>query len=122
MEVFKNSFLANLVKQDLFNQIKAVRLDAYFIDGSLDSVRAKGNAESIYYLQDEDSAFSGVNQSTCELMDIFFREKELHRVVFRSQVKGTLWPIQQKTPKEMLLEKFKWLDAKRPKTRYELFE
>jgi len=122
MEVFKNSFLVNLVKQELYNQIKAVRLDAYFKDGSLDSVRAKGQAEAIYYIQDEDSAFTGINQSTCELMDIFFHEKELQRVVFRSQVKGTIWPMQQKTPQEMRLGKFKWLDAQRPKTRYELFE
>ena len=122
MEVFKNSFLVNLVNQELYNQIKAMRLDAYFKDGSLDSVRAKGQAEAIYYIQDEDSAFTGINQSTCDLMDIFFHEKELQRVVFRSQVKGTIWPMQQKTPQEMRLEKFKWLDAKRPKTRYELFE
>jgi hypothetical protein len=55
-------------------------------------------------------------------MDIFFREKELHRVVFRSKVKGTIWPMQQKTPQEMRLEKFKWLGDRRPKTKYELFE
>lgn len=122
MEVFKNSFLANLVQQDLFNQIRATRLDAYFVDGSLDSVRARGNAEAIYYIQDEDSAFTGVNQSTCDLMDIYFRDKELDRVVFRSQVKGTIWPMQQKTSQEMKLGKFKWLEAQRPKTRYELFE
>jgi len=122
MEVFKNSFLASLVKPDLFNQVKAIRLDAYFVDGSLDSVRAKGQVESIYYIQDEDSAFTGINESSCEMMDIYFRDKELHRVVFRSKVKGTLWPMQQKTPQEMRLEKFQWLESKRPKTRYELFE
>jgi lipopolysaccharide export system protein LptA len=122
MEVFKNSFIASLVKPEIFNQVQSVRMDAYFKEGTIDSVRAKDHAESVYYIQDEDSAFTGINQSTSELMDIFFREKELHRVVFRSKVKGTIWPMQQKTPQEMRLEKFKWLENRRPKTKYELFE
>lgn len=122
MEVFKNSFIASLVKPEIFNQVKSVRMDAYFKDGTIDSVRAKDQAETVYYIQDEDSAFTGINQSTSELMDIFFREKELQRVVFRSKVKGTIWPMQQKKPQEMRLEKFKWREERRPKTKYELFE
>ncbi|MES1215660.1 MAG: OstA family protein, partial [Bacteroidota bacterium] len=98
------------------------RMDAYFLDGGIDSVRAKGFAECIYYLQDKDSAYTGINQSTSDFLDAYFRNKELHRVVFRSQVKGTVWPIRQKNPSEMRLENFRWLEARRPKTKYELME
>ena len=122
MEAFKNSFLINSVKPEIYNQIKSTRMDAYFKDGNIDSVRAKGAAESIYFIMDEDSAFTGINQSSSELMDIYFNNKELQRVVLRSAVKGTLWPMQQKTPGEMRLQNFKWEDARRPKTRFELFE
>lgn len=97
-------------------------MDAYFKNGDIDSVRAKGNAESVYFIMDEDSSFSGVNQSSAELMDVYFINKELQRVVYRSKVKGTLWPIQQKSPGEMRLKDFKWLDDRRPKTKYELFQ
>jgi lipopolysaccharide export system protein LptA len=122
MQVFKNSFLASIVKPEIFNQVKSTRMDAYFIDGDIDSVRARGSAECIYYIQDEDSAFTGINQSSAELMDVYFKEKELQRVVFRTAVKGTIWPMKQKSPKEMLLQNFRWRDAERPKTKYELFE
>lgn len=122
MEVFKNSFIANLVKPEIFNQVKSVRMDAYFVDGSIDSVRARSQAECIYYIMDEDSAFTGINQSSSELMDIYFSNQELQRVVFRSDVKGTIWPMKHKTPQEMRLENFKWREAERPKTKYELFE
>ena len=97
-------------------------MDAYFLNGDIDSVRAKGSAECIYYLQDKDSAYTGINQSQSDIMDVYFREKEINRVVFRSSVKGTLWPIRQKNPLEMRLQNFKWLEARRPKTKYELFE
>jgi hypothetical protein len=122
MQIFKNSFLASIVKPDIFNQVQSTRMDAYFIDGVIDSVRAKGSAECVYYIQDDDSAFTGINQSNAELMDVYFKEKELQRVVFRTAVKGTIWPMRQKTPKEMQLQNFKWRDAERPKTKYELFE
>jgi lipopolysaccharide export system protein LptA len=122
MQVFKNSFIASFIKPEIFNQVKSTRMDAYFIDGNIDSVRARGSAECVYYIQDEDSAFTGINQSNAELMDVYFKEKEIQRVVFRTAVKGTIWPMKQKTPREMHLQNFRWRDAERPKTKYELFE
>ena len=122
MQVFKNSFIASIIKPEIFNQVRSTRMDAYFIDGTIDSVRARGSAECVYYIQDEDSAFTGINQSSSELMDVYFKEKELQRVVFRTAVKGTIWPMKQKTPQEMHLQNFRWRDAERPKTKYELFE
>ena len=122
MQVFKNSFIASIVKPEIFNQVQSTRMDAWFIDGNIDSVRARGSAECIYYIQDEDSAFTGINQSNADLMDVYFKDKELQRVVFRTAVKGTIWPMKQKSPLEMRLSNFKWRDAERPKTKYELFE
>ena len=126
-KVFDNSFLVNKVQGDFFNQVKSSRMDGYLTDGSIDSVRASGFAECIYYIQNEDSSFTGVNQSSSDLMDIYFATdstggRALQRVVFRSAVKGTLWPMHAKTPEELRLQNFKWLDNRRPKTKYELYE
>src|SRR5205085_5203370 len=92
IKVFENSFLVNKVQADFFNQIKSSRMDGYLTDGSIDSVRASGLAECIYYIQNEDSSFTGVNQSNSDIMDIYFAsdpagERGLQRVVFRSAVK-----------------------------------
>ncbi|MCB0776394.1 MAG: OstA family protein, partial [Chitinophagaceae bacterium] len=122
VQVFENSFLINQMDPDIFNQVKSTRMDAYFVDGSIDSVRAAGLAECIYFIQDEDSAYTGINESQCDVMDIYFEKDELEKVVFRSQVTGTIWPIRQKSPSEMRLPNFNWLDEKRPKTKYELYE
>jgi lipopolysaccharide export system protein LptA len=121
-QVFEHSFLVNRMDPDVYNQVKATRMDGYFIDGNIDSVRARGYAECIYYIQDSDSAYTGVNESKSDIMDIYFKKQELNKVVFRSQVTGTIWPIRQKSPSEMRLPGFIWLEEKRPKTKYELFE
>lgn len=121
-EAIKNSFMVTHLQREAFNQIKSSRMDGFFTDGELDSVRAKGSAASIYYIQDEDSAFTAVNQSTSDIIDVYLKKKEVQKVVFRGQAKGTLHPIQRTKPSEMKLEGFQWLDARRPKSKYELFE
>ncbi|MGZ8511558.1 MAG: OstA-like protein, partial [Chitinophagaceae bacterium] len=122
VEAFENSFLVNRLEDDVYNQIKSARMDGWFVDGNIDSVRAKAFAECIYYIQDDDSAYTGINQSQCDIIDIYFENKELDKVVFRSAVTGTLWPIRQKSPQEMQLPGFRWLEERRPKTKYEMFE
>ena len=121
MKVFENSFLVSMLEPEVYNQVKSTRMDGYFKDGNIDSVRANGSAECIYYLQDEDSAYTGINESKCDILDIYFHEKALQKVIFRSSVTGTIWPIKQKNPLEMRLENFKWLDERRPKTKFDLF-
>ena len=114
--------MVNLLEQQAYNQIKATRLEGFFTNGELDSVRAKGSAESIYYLQDEDSAYTGVNQSSSDIIDTYLKNKTLHKVVFRSQVQGTIFPMRQKSPAEMRLPNFRWLEDRRPKTKYDLMQ
>jgi lipopolysaccharide export system protein LptA len=122
IQAFENSFMVNEVEAGVYNQIKSTRMDGYFKDGSLDSVRSKGLAESIYFIQDEDSAYTGTNQTKSDAIDIYFDRGDLYKVVFRSDLKGTLIPITQKKPGELRLPNFKWLINQRPKTKYELFE
>jgi lipopolysaccharide export system protein LptA len=122
VQAFENSFMVNEVEPGVYNQIKSSRMDGFFKNGSLDSVRAKGLAESIYFIQDEDSAYTGTNQTKSDAIDIYFEKGELYKVVFRSDLKGTLIPITQKSPAELRLPNFQWLNNRRPKTKYELFE
>ena len=120
--VWQNSFLVNRLDPEIYNQIKSTSMDGFFIDGEIDSVRANGLTESIYYIKDEDSSYSGINQTSADALDMYFKKRELQKVVFRSAVTGTIWPIGQKNPKEMRLTNFSWLESKRPKTKFDLFQ
>jgi lipopolysaccharide export system protein LptA len=122
IKAIENSFIVSEVEPGVYNQIKSSRMDGFFRDGALDSVRAKGLAESVYFIQDSDSAYTSVNQTKSDAIDIYFIKGELNKVIFRSDLKGTLYPISQKQPQEMKLENFRWLLNRRPRTKYELFE
>ncbi|MFM2138545.1 MAG: hypothetical protein RJA57_852 [Bacteroidota bacterium] len=121
VQAFPNSFLVNRLEAGIYNQVRAQRMDGYFTNGDIDSVRASGDARCIYFIQDEDSAYTGINESAAEIMDIYFSRKELEKVVFRTRVKGTLWPVREKDPATMRLEGFRWLDDRRPKSRFALY-
>lgn len=122
VEAFENGFMVNRLDNEIYNQIKSTRIDGWFVDGNIDSVRAKGFAECIYYIQDDDSAYTGINESRSDIIDFYFANKELERVVFRSSVSGTIWPMKQKSPSEMKLPNFRWLEARRPKSKFEMYE
>lgn len=114
--------MVSQVQPGVYNQIKSTRMDGFFKEGQLDSVRAKGAAESVYFIQDRDSAFTSANQTQSDVIDLYFTKGELHKVVLRSSVKGTVYPIRQKPPSQLRLENFAWLEERRPKTKFELFE
>jgi lipopolysaccharide export system protein LptA len=119
--VFENGLVINEAGKGSYNQIKGNRLFGYFTDGAIDYVRARGNAESVYYVKDDDQYFVGINKATGDIIDMRFKNKELNRVVFISDVKGTMYPINQIPEEEKTLRNFQWHEKIRPKTKYELF-
>ncbi|HVW60378.1 MAG TPA: hypothetical protein VHC48_10095, partial [Puia sp.] len=125
--VFENAIAVNKVGTRFFNQIKGTTINAYFKDGQVDYMRAKGNAESIYYVQDDNKAYTGVNKAHADIIDMVFGEKtdsgrELKKVIMRNDVEGSMIPFKKVNFDDMVLRGFKWLEARRPKSKEELFE
>ena len=120
--VFENGFAINLGDKEMYNQIKGNRLNGYFKNGEIEYMRAQGNAESVYYVKDDKGYVKGINNATSDIIDLRFKNKELNKVVFISEVTGTLYPVRQATEENKFLRNFKWLEDKRPKTKFELFE
>lgn len=121
--VFDNGMVVNRSYKEFYNQISGKTINGYFKDGSIDYARVKGQkAESIYYVQDSDSAYVGMNNSTGDVIDIFFLKGELNKVKFVNDVHGTMYPMRQIPKDKRFLKNFEWLDKRRPKNKLELFE
>ena len=121
--VYYNGMIINQPAKGLYNQIAGRTINGYFTNGNIDYVKVKGSpAESIYYPQDEDSAFIGLNRSSGDVIDIYFINKELNKVKFVNNVDGVMYPLRQIPADKNQLKGFKWQDARRPKNKLELFE
>jgi lipopolysaccharide export system protein LptA len=130
--VFENALAINKVGRLFYNQLKGTTINAFFLGGEIDYIRAKGNAESIYYVTDEHKAYTGVNRAHADVIDMRFAPKydslgkpagkELDRVVLRNDAEGTMYPFKHVVFEDMILRGFKWQEERRPKSKKELFE
>lgn len=138
--VFENALAINKVARNFYNQLKGTTINCFFENGDIHYIRAKGNAESIYYMQGDDKAYSGVDHSHADVIDMVFgpkmdstgkvvldsagkpKGKELNRVVLRNDAEGSVIPMHKVNFDEMVLRGFKWQEKRRPKSKQELFE
>jgi lipopolysaccharide export system protein LptA len=121
LQVLENGFSVSRTPETLFNQIRGNTLFGQFVGGDIDFLRAKGSAESLYYLQAEDSSYFGLNYAKADAISLYFINRELKRVTWVSGVEGITYPFRQIPSDKRQLRGFKWLEDKRPKSRYALF-
>jgi len=120
--VFENSLVVGKTFTNMYNQIKGNTLNGYFKDGRIDFMRSRGSAEAVYYIRDDSLAFVGVNRvNKADVIDLIFRDKQLNKVVLRNDADGVMIHIKKANIDELKLRNFKWLEERRPKTKYELF-
>ncbi len=120
---FDRSMVVNKTKEGFYNQMAGKTLNAYFKKGKFDYIRLKGSqAESVYYLQDDDSAYISMSRATSDVIDMLFQNGELQKVILINQVKGIMYPMFKIPDDQLLLKGFEWLDKRRPKNKAELFE
>ena len=121
MYVFENAMAISKVdSSDYFNQLKGTTINALFDDGQIHFMRAKGNAENVYYGVDDQKKFIGVNKSTSDVIEVKFEDSKPQRVTFLRNLDGTTYPMRQVNHEELKLRNFRWLDAIRPKSKFDI--
>lgn len=108
---------AFVIQQDSikgFNQVKGKEITIYFRDKDIDNMYNKDNAETIYWLRDDDGSLIGINISQSDEMDIIIRNRQISRIKHYSNIKETLYPEQQLKDNMEFLKGFLWQEEKKP--------
>ncbi len=116
-----NAFIVNSTDEIFFNQIKGRDIMAIFEEGELRRMNVQGNAESVYYAQDESGGYIGVNKIICSEMLMYFGNNAIDGIRFYAEPKANLIPMQQAKHSELRMPGFRWEVRKRPKTRDDVF-
>ena len=120
--VFENALaISDVDSTPFFNQIKGRIINGYFANGEINFIRTQGNAEAVYYTQGDDKKFIGVDKSSCDVIETYFKDRHPEKVSRINNLKGTFYPMQQVNHNELKLRGFNWQYNKRPKSREELF-
>ncbi len=121
--VFTNAMVVSQQNPAMYNQAGGRTLNAYFKSGKIDYARLKGSpAETIFFPQNEDSSYAGMNRCSGDVADIYFIKEEINKVKFIRDVNGIMYPITKIPADKKYLNNFKWEIKRRPKNKLELFE
>lgn len=116
----QNAFIINSPDQIFFNQIKGRDITAYFEGDDIRRMLAEGNAESVYYVQDETKAYVSVNKILCAEMLVLFGDNKVNKIKFYSQPQATMFPVKTFDHVGQRLKGYRWEEKIRPKNKEDL--
>lgn len=118
--LMSNAFI--IIKEDTlcYDQIRATEMLAYFdTTGALSRFDALGDANAIFYLQ-EDSVYATVNKSEAKMLSAYFKNGDIDRVYYFESAKNDGYPVAQMTSEERVLRGFSWQPELRPSGRQDV--
>lgn len=108
---------AMIVSEELktyYDQIKGKKIVADFDSSAIKQMWVTGNAESIYYTKDEQSAYIGVNQTICSKMYFEFDAGKIKILKYYGDNSSTMLPMSDADHDKLRLEGFQWREEERP--------
>jgi hypothetical protein len=118
--MYQNSVIISTEDQVYFNQIKGRDMLANFIDNKLNTLDVQSNGKAVYYVSDNEKRYMGVNDVNCSDMFMFFSENQIQRIKFTGEPQAVLYPMKMTDHLAMRIKEFKWLEDKRPKSKFEI--
>ncbi|WBA42017.1 OstA-like protein [Hymenobacter canadensis] len=117
MRLYANSFIIGQDTLLNYNQVKGRNMVAYFQANSIKKVDVLGNAESLYYALDGDTAVSGMNKALSSTMALRFAEGKLQTISFLTNPDASFIPPHELKPEDEKLKDFRWRPTERPTRR-----
>jgi lipopolysaccharide export system protein LptA len=122
IKLVDHAFLASINDTLVYNQINGRLITGFFTQDTLRHLNVDGNAQSIYYMQDDQKKYVGVNKIQCASMVIRLEKNQLSQIRFRGEPSGTMYPIQKINTADFILKGFEWKGRLRPLSSKALFD
>jgi len=117
----QSAFIASEKDTSSYNQIKGRTINGYFRDGELYKVLVNTNGQSIYWAEEDDGTFMGVNIASSSDMVIYIDSSKVSSIVFLSKPEATLYPIDEPAKEDLFLKGFEWRAYLRPLKKEDIF-
>ena len=122
LKVFEHAFIISKDSLgDGFNQISGKKLYGLFENNSLSTIDIIKNAESIYYLRNEDNELVGIDKSKSGSIKVWISDNTIDELRKYNQIGGKTYPEIEFPENEKILKGFHWRDSERPMSVEDLF-
>lgn len=99
-----------------YNQVKGKDMKAYFANGEVYRNDVDGNAQTIYYMQEEDDPdVTGMMYIESSAISFYLVDGEMDKIAYKQNPEYVLYPVQMiPEDQELRLPDFDWYDELRP--------
>ncbi len=122
--VFKHAMIISKDTLDAgYNQISGQKLIGLFNEkNKLKQVDIIKNAESIYYVRNENNELTSIDKAKSGSIRMFFKDDDIEEFIRLNQADGKSYPESKFPEKEKLFKGFDWREDERPRSVEDLFK
>ena len=118
---YHNAFIISRDTIAGYNQIKGSDILSSFCNGNLRNVEVTENAQTIYWLREDDASLIGINVSKADNMRILMEDGGISRIKYYREIDETMFPEKELSESDRYLPGFQWNEDVRPKDRDDIF-
>jgi lipopolysaccharide export system protein LptA len=119
--MYSTAFIVSKDTTEKFNQIRGKNMVGHFVDNELSSIDVNGNAETVYYVREDDKALIGVNKASGSRMTLYVKESKIVRIVYFDKPTGNMFPDKDVPADQRMLKGFNWRLTSRPRHKDDIF-
>ena len=118
----RKAFVVNSTDEQFFNQLKGKDMIIHFAEEELQRMQIEGNAQSLYYITDEQDAYMGLNKMYAGRMEVLFDDNKVNKIKVYQEPDGELIPMALEVVSPTKLDGFVWDLTFRPESFEDLFD
>ncbi len=123
LKVFNNAFVISKDSLgDGYNQMSGKKLFGLFEKNTLSTIDIIKNAETIYYLRNEEDELVGIDKSKSGAIKVWITENTIDEMRKYNQIGGKTHPENEFPENEKILQGFNWRESERPTSVEDLFK
>ncbi len=119
--MYNTAFIVSRDSTDTYNQIRGKNMIAYFVKNELARINVDGNAQTIYYVREEDGFLIGVDLAESSNMTIRLKDGEMNSISYKMNVDEDMFPESELTEEQRVLKDFSWQKESRPVDKMDIF-
>lgn len=119
--MYNTAFIVSKDSTNTFNQIRGKDMVGYFRDNVLYKISVDGNAQTVYYIREDDGYLIGVNIAESSAMNIRLRNNEVHTINYVSEPKEVMYPVKELPADMRTLKGFNWQGLLRPVNKVDVY-
>ncbi|MCF8369639.1 MAG: hypothetical protein K9G76_11420 [Bacteroidales bacterium] len=124
LAMINSSFIISMddtISKSTFNQVKGKSMVGHFRDNKMVKVQIFGNAESVFYVREENGGLMGINKTSSSDMNIYLKDNEVQIITPIKSVDAHMYPPDGMPSEERKLKNFIWMEGRRPLSKKDIF-